>query len=200
MKQLYEGNTTSQEWDKQIITDLSFIRAKLRYPLRRKLLAPLIAWTVFFLLICAVIFSSLLNGSGSPGMPFFIFLPLIGPVLLVIRYLHSLKFVTVHTPFTLADNIKILDRFLTSQRMLIFRHPDAPEIFQILSKDVGTGSEEREIMIFIADEQRILVNSQFTNAGWRLPQGKSHVDEMCGRLMQFMKVGSSASRDLQLFE
>ena len=186
MKRLRDGTTHRPNWDKQILTDLSYIKQHLRYPMRLRILTPIVFWIVFSLLVGGIILSSMLEKNFSPVF-LFSFIPLLLPCMIILRYVRSLRFAKVQTPYTLAENMAILERFLKAHHLLIFRHPQAPEVFQILSKDISVGKEEREIMIFIADDYRVLVNSQFTQAGWSLPQGKSHVNQMCQSLLHYMK-------------
>lgn len=197
MKRLQEGNTSGANWDRRIIADLSYIKQHLRYPTRKKVITPIVFWIAFFLLVTALVLASVSDKDVSPRV-IVAFVPLLLPWIIIFRYIHSLRFIRVQTPYVLAQNIVMIERFLNVNSLLIFRHPEAPEVFQIISKDISVGKEEREIMIFIADDYRILVNSQFTQGGWSLPQGKSHVNQMCESLMRFMKhTHVSSSTDLQ---
>lgn len=197
MKRLQEANISGAEWEKQIVADLSFIKQHFRYPMRRKIIAPIIFWIVFFVLVAALVIASILD-TDKPGKGLIAIVPLLIPWIIIFRYVHSLRFVKVQTPYTLSQNMVMIEQFLKASQLLIFRHPEAPEVFQILSKDISVGKEDREIMVFIADDYRILVNSQFTQGGWSLPQGKSHVNQMCERLMRYMKrTQFSAYTDLQ---
>lgn len=197
VKRLQDGNTKHTEWDKQIITDLSYIKRHLRYPMHRKVITPIIFWIVLFLLISGLVLSAVLEKDTS-SKSVIAFAPLILPWVIILYYVHSLRFTKVQTPYTLAQNIGIIEQFLKTNHLLIFRHPEAPEVFQIVSKDISAGKEEREMMFFIADDYRILVNSQFTQSGWSLPQGKNHVNQMCENLMRFIKrMHVSLSTDIQ---
>lgn len=190
MKQLQQDSTTNTDWSKQIVTDLSFIKRHLRYPMRKSRWIPILFWSLFFVLIVALILSAILD-KDSVTKPI-VLVPVIIPFIIVFRYIHSLRFVKVNTPFYLDENIKVLERFLTAQQLLTYRHPEAPEVFQILSKNISTGKEDREILVFIADDKRVLLNSHFTNSGWSLPMGKSHADEMAKMLVKFISSGAPA--------
>ncbi|HTN44926.1 MAG TPA: hypothetical protein VL098_01175 [Flavipsychrobacter sp.] len=190
MKQLEQESTTHTDWNKGIVADLSFIKKYLRYPMRKSRWIPILFWSLFFILIVVLILSAILD-QGGVTQPV-VLVPVIIPFIIVFRYVHSLRFVKVTTPFYLDENVKALERFLTAQQLLTYRHPEAPEVFQILSRNISAGKEDREILIFIADDKRILLNSHFTRSGWSLSTGKNHVDEMARMLVKFIRSGDRA--------
>src|SRR5690606_16844063 len=124
MKRLRDGTTHRPNWDKQILTDLSYIKQHLRYPMRLRVLTPIVFWIVFFLLVGGIILSSMLEKNFSPVF-LFSFIPLLLPCMIILRYVRSLRFAKVQTPYTLAENMAILERFLKAHHLLIFRHPQA---------------------------------------------------------------------------
>lgn len=84
-------------------------------------------------------------------------------LLAVIRRIKSFRFISIKSDFVVNENIKLVRQFLQRQNIAFFHNPDAPEVFQISSRvlDIQTGN--REIMVFIADDKRILLNSHFTS-------------------------------------
>ena len=80
------------------------------------------------------------------------------------RYIDIIRFKPVATGFPLVKNMQLLETFLKEEQLVVFRHPESPGIYQIISKNISAVGDEREVMIFIADDNRILVNSHFTTS------------------------------------
>jgi len=192
MKKLNEHAGSNADWDSALIKDLSYIKSRLRYPPRRSTIMPALVWSLLILIMMALVLLTILNrNSEGLSIPGINIIMAISTVTLfvgnIVRYLQSLKFITVHTGNFLAENISLLDGFLTSQCMLVFRHPDAPEIFQIQSRNLSAGKEDREIIVFIADDNRILINSHFTNRGWGISPAQRHHKQMAGMLRAYIQ-------------
>ncbi|MBA3827497.1 MAG: hypothetical protein H0X33_01030 [Taibaiella sp.] len=181
MKALPENNTEG-EWSSSLIKDLSFIKKNLRYPLSKKTLVPGIIIGLVIALVLRITFIgwTLKNGShrGSWATYLLIFFIAVPLVISIARYIQTLKFIAIPTAYYLGENMQLLQKFLESERLITLRHPDAPEVFQIVSKSVSQYKDEREIMIFIADDKRILINSHFTNTGFTIVPASKHYKQM----------------------
>jgi hypothetical protein len=192
MKQLNEHTGSSAGWDNSLIKDLSYIKANLRYPIKTATIMPVLMWAAFILLMMALVSVTIYQRTGKgESIPALNIIMAASTTILfvinIVRYLQSLKFISVHTGNYLKENIQSLETFLKSQQMLVFRHPDAPEIFQIQSRNLSAGKEDREVIIFIADDQRILINSHFTNKGWGFAPSQRHHRQMAGMLRKYMQ-------------
>lgn len=192
MKKLQESNSENSNWENQLIEDLSFIKKHLRYPLRRMTLMPLISAGAisiyFFRTIVMVAFFQKNHHFNFIILLIVILMSL--PVFMALRrYLDIIKFTPVATTLFLADNIKLLERFLKEQHFVVFKHPDAPEIFQIISKNISAIGDEREVLVFIADDKRILINSHFSYSRkrFRLLSAPTHHREIIKLLRNWIK-------------
>ena len=159
MKQL-QGNNTGPQWNSTLLHDLVFIKQHLRYPFSKKTLPK--TFIVAFLLIIGVrMMGFVFLAAHSNNLFFKLF---IIPLLVVIiigsfyQYYRTLQFRSIPTPFFANENRKLIEVFLRSQQLMLYQHPDAPEVFQIASRAIGGGKNpQREIMIFIADDKRVLI-------------------------------------------
>jgi hypothetical protein len=195
MKFLNQENQ-QQRFDSELLEDLSFIKERLRYPYRRMTVMPLLAAGVFVAILFRLLFAVVLM-KGSGLLRAVIFIPLVGiPAFIGIkRYFNLIRFFPVATPLYIAGNIQLLQRFLEEQRLVTFRHPEAPEIFQIISTNIDAFGDEREVLIFICDDKRILINSHFTSSRqrFRFFIATSHQQEMIRQLRSWLKKELSKS-------
>jgi hypothetical protein len=185
MKWLNEGSDTAHDWESRLLKDLSFIKKNMRYPMRGKMLLPIVFWCFFFLVVISVFIFYLYEGADSKIRLF----PILGfvlPVTLLFRYWQSLRFVRLYSPYSVLENIMLVERFLKEQQILVYRHSNAPEVLQIISKRISATKDEREFMVFIADEKQILLNSHFTNAGWSFAPARSHAKMMAKSLQRYI--------------
>lgn len=193
MKLLNIGNDDSQAWDKQLIQDLSFIKKNLRYPMRISKMLPLIFWSIFLMIVITLLFIYFFSGETKARI-----FPIVGfvfPCVILYRYIKSLQFIKIDSPYFLLENTALIERFLKVQHILVYRHPEAPEVLQIISKNISAGNkEDREIMIFIADDKQILVNSHFTNSGWSISP-RSHAKMMGKDLEKFIRDTTTMPND-----
>lgn len=149
-------------------------------------------WTTLLFLsiipgVCAVIYTVLfLNGNGKMADYWIVAMMALTFIFVTRRYLNTLRFRPVPALTTTAENIRLLLLFLQSNHFAFHQHPIAPEVFQIISRNISASGEDREVMVFIADEGRILLNSHFTQSGSKLTMGTSHVREMAKDLRQFI--------------
>lgn len=179
------------DWQKDIFKDLAFIKQNLRYPWKSSMRSPLIFWIFYLAFFLSIgVFSLYIdNGLTRINRGFllefsFIFI-LTG--IAIWRYLKSLKFKIINSGLSKNLNIQLTAEFLKQKHLLVFHHPDCEDIMQIISRQISKETEQREVLIFIADENRILVNSHFTKRGWHLPGRKTHDKQITAELNEFIE-------------
>ena len=196
MKQLRSGAGRA-DWDNELIGKLGFIKQKLRYPISRYTILPAAAIGMLLPGISLLIFLTLAGRHADdkrhwPQVMMIAFLLLAG-FIAARRYWQTLNFKAIPTPYFSTDNQIILQRFLQDQHLAFARHPEAPEVFQIMSKNISALKEEREIIVFIADDRRILINSHFTQTGTNFAIGTPHHLQMAGMLQAWMNAGGRST-------
>lgn len=147
--------------------------------------------TVFFMAaipgLCLFLYGFLfLRSGGQLSVYLIIIISLAANLLVLMKYYQTLRFRPVPAMPAATDNIKLLLNFLQSNHFAFHQHPQAPEVFQILSRNISAVGEDREVMVFLADEGRILLNSHFIQGGTKVTMGTSHVREMAKDLKQFL--------------
>ncbi len=186
MKKLSEG-TEQYQFNNQLLEDLSFIKAKKRYPIKRMTTIPLISAGIMLLYLGWLFLhfgSSVYNGSYALTILLAI------PVIVAFkRYIDMLRFSELQTPYFTAENRDLLLQFLQSEHFAFSLHPEAPEIFMMLSKNISAIGEEREVLIFIADDRRILINSHFTRSRkkFHFIGGATHHMQIIKQLRNWLK-------------
>ncbi len=192
MRAIANGNNDAQ-WDNKLLKDLGFIKKKLRYPLNAKTLTPVLLVAFITAIIGLFLLSShfydkehktkyqVVLAFSIIFIPFFVSL---------VRYIQSLKFVSIPTQFFATKNMALLENFLKAQQLAVFHHPEAPEVFQIISKAIDQYKDQREVMIFIADDKRILINSHFTNQGFSLVATALHRKDMGNTLKSWISANA----------
>jgi hypothetical protein len=184
------NSSNDAQWDSKLFKDLSFIKKKLRYPLTAKTLAPVLMVAVITVLIAFVLLSSYIHNQGAHklnyNLPIFFAVSFIPITVSIVRYVQSLKFISIPTQYFGTENMALIEKFLKAQHLAVFHHPEAPEVFQIISKSIDQYKDKREVMIFIADDKRILVNSHFTNQGFILVPAAPHRKEMSIALQKWI--------------
>lgn len=163
----------SSHWHSPLLKDLGYIRKHLRYPLNQRTIVsilPIVGSLVFLLLIGSLFFVSIRTGDERFAFSLHNILPFVvtGLVfftigLMIYRRIQTLRFIAVKSDFAVSDNIRIIRLFLEQQYIAYYHHPDAPEVFQIASRPLDRENDQREIMVFIADDYRVLINSHFSN-------------------------------------
>ncbi len=152
-----------------VYEDLDFIKKKLHYPLRRRLLVPLLAWILPLLALYGFSLARIW-GAGNPADSrryYMGVLPVIFTIITLVglsRYGATLRFSTLYTGLDKIRTRNLVAAFLEAQQVAVITHPMSKDIFQIVSTPVSSRSGDmREVMVLIADEGRILVNSHFAN-------------------------------------
>ena len=167
-------NPISAHWESPLLHDISFIKKHLRYPVNKKTIWPilslfsLVLWIVVVFSFIFVMSTDKIKRAGITmdmiGGMFAILMLLSVFVMLIYRKARDLKFISIKSNFTELDNITLIRQFLTKQNIAFYHKADAPEVFQISSTILDKENGQREIMVFIADDNRILLNSHFTVA------------------------------------
>jgi hypothetical protein len=191
MKRIGNG-FSEQEWNSRIVAQLSFIKKHLRYPLTGRTSRPFIFWAANFLALGFVIYTVVHANAGNhkkayPFMVVMLFMVVLPGISQLIRYLRTLYFTTVVARPSVATNMFLLERFFQLNNFAYARHSEAPEVFQMLSTNIRSLKGEREIVVFIADEGRILVNSHFTHSRFISPVGSARYREMAKMLSAWLK-------------
>ena len=161
MKQIDQPEYSAQE--NRLLRDLSFIKAHRRYPLRLRLLLPFISIVPGVYVLLRLLGNTRTDNFDKIGFPVLI----ISTIILIVAsaYIRQLKFTSIRLPYDAKRNAALLKKFLQEQHLAFYQLPDAPEIFQIISRERREGSTQ-EVVVFIADDNRILVNSHFTKQRW----------------------------------
>jgi hypothetical protein len=184
------GNNAGPQWSSKLIDDLSFIKKHHRYPLSKKTLIP--TFSLLLIVACSswMIYTTVFRHKMEiSAIIWFVLLLLAVSVFgAIYNYYNLLRFKTIPTGYASLENRKLVDEFLTSQQLNVFRHPQAPEVLQILSRPLGNNTEQREVMIFIADDKRLLINSHFINQKWTVSPQSRNYRIMANRLKEWMKI------------
>ena len=191
MKAIENGSLNDTTWNSELIRDLAFIKKHLRYRLSKKIILRSTGiGFVFVLLIRLGSTLWLVDRSKAFQNPImWLLLIVVAAAILfpIVSYFQVLKFKVISTPYLSAENQEIVKQFLTSMHLALSRHPEAPEIFQIMSRNIsGGGKEQREIMIFIADVRRILVNSHYSRGGFNILPPSYNYRQMAKQLQKFV--------------
>ncbi|MBW7913497.1 MAG: hypothetical protein H3C54_07335 [Taibaiella sp.] len=185
----------SGDWQNELIRDLAYIKAHKRYKLGKKTIAPAsiialllltmarLAWPFIFLSFSAAPTqqSSLLQWIFSLSIAFLL-------LTVVYSFFKVLKFETLKTPQFMQENIILLHKFFTQNRLAYTQHPEAPEVFMIISRnlDANPKKDYREVMVFIADDKQILVNSHFTGKKFNITPPSRNYRRMARELQKWL--------------
>jgi hypothetical protein len=191
MRQIGEGGQEAG-WNSRLVQQLGFIRKHLRYPVSRQTALPVVLLAASVPAVGLIFYSVLFTRSKSsylgPWFPALLFsLMLLPAIVTALRYFRTLRFTAVPARPTIAENMLLMQQFLRAHHFAVGRHPEAPEVFQIISKNISALRDEREVVIFIADEGRILVNSHFTQNRFRTSIGVPHYREIARMLEAWIR-------------
>lgn len=196
MKNLSQ-NIQQPKWNDQLLNDLAFIKRHLRYPIVRARLQSAVLWSVIFM--TPLVLFTLLDTSNTAHPRFFTIIQPLMCIFLCIMFMYrtreSLRFSSIPTDFSSVENRQLTEDFLRSLHLAFYQHPNAPEVLQILSRNTSAGKEDREVMIFIADDNRILINSHFTGKWYSFPPSKGHYREIADKLQLYIKRLSIINND-----
>lgn len=189
MYPLLPSGQPAPEWDNRLIADIGFIKKHLRYPIGRYTILPFALLALIIPVLVIIIYLMIIgrHAGDHSFRPFIgIALPVIVGCIFARRAWDMLHFRAVPTPYFATENQLLLLRFLQAHHFAFARHPDAPEVFQIMSKSISALQDEREIIVFIADDRRILINSHFTQNRYKASGGTSHLRQIEGLLERWL--------------
>lgn len=184
------------KWQRNLLSDLDYIKMHLRYPWKNGMKAPLYVAATFIAVYIALLLVDRLWATAKNDFIHF-FLPLSAlalAILSIIHYLNSLRFTAIETGLGKNLNRQLLFSFLLKKQLLSYEHPQCPDIIQILSRPVNINSEQREVLVFIATENRILVNSHFTENHWIILLKKRHDKSMARALGEYIADSKKQSK------
>ena len=183
------GNNAGPQWGNQLFDDLVFIKKHRRYPLGKKMIIPVLSILFLVLFGTRMIYTSLFIYKTDISVMLWIAMVFVvlGMFGMTYSFYNILRFRSIPTPFPAMENMKLVDEFLRSQQLNVYHHPQAPEVLQILSRPLGN-SEQREVMILIADDKRILVNSHIINQKWTISPPSRNSRQMAHRLKEWLKI------------
>lgn len=189
------GNNANAQWKSSLLDDLVFIKQHMRYPMTKKTIPSVFIIGAALASGAYMLWTTVRLGIKGNLWLTWLVLALMTTVYItnVIHYLRTLRFKVIPTSFFAAENMKLIDTFLRHQQLNLYRHPEAPEVFQILSRPLGNNTDQREVMIFIADDKRILVNSHFTNQKWAILNASGNAKQMAKRLKDWIAVNNETA-------
>lgn len=195
-------NPETASFQNKLLEDLNFIKKYRRYPFRRMTLMPfLISGLLIASLFRFIPGAYFLAGlKTAPAFLMIIILCIFPMVVTIKRYINLIRFFEVKTPFSLSQNLFLLKKFLSENHFLVFHHPKAPEVLQIISKNIDAFGEEREVLIFIADEKRILINSHFSSSRkwFRLLSASTHEQQIIKQLKSWLRQNNMSQNHTSL--
>jgi hypothetical protein len=202
MKQL-GTDSNSANWNAALVGQLSFIRKQLRFPANRRTLTPLIAIALSSIGLPLLVVPALFRKSAAGGLhPLWWLVPLLllPTIVAAVRYVRSLRFIAVPAYPLQADNMRLAEAFFRTHAFAFGRHPEAPEVYQMLSRNVGNRETElREVLLFIADPGRILLNSHFVGDRFGMPVSSGHSRRMAKMLVRFLNEQQSNEKTTELY-
>jgi hypothetical protein len=183
--------TDKDTWEGSIIKDLAFIKQHKRYRWTAKLRLPIVVFAVLFTLsACLYFFSSTPSDGPVQAKRWVQFLIPLGALAVMAsfmwRYLESLKFIELKTMLTKETNHNLVVAFLNEKHLLVYHHPESEDVLQIVSRPINSGDERREVLVFVMDENNLLINSHFSNNGWRMTGARRHDKQIADELYRFI--------------
>ena len=185
----------SNNWQNDLLRDLAYIKKRKRYKLGKKTIAPAGIVTLVLLTIVRLVWPLLfLNFSTQhtrqSSLLQWVFSLSIALLLLTVVYsfFKVLKFETLKTPRYIQENTVLLHKFFTNNHLAYTQHPEAPEVFMIVSRnlDANAKNDYREVMVFIADDKQILVNSHFTGKKFNITPPSRNFKRMAKQLQSWL--------------
>lgn len=196
MKQLNSGGGNA-DWGSKIIKDLAFIKKKKRYPLTARAVAPLSSLLLLSILYGSFIGRVNLSKSGTPQLIGILMIALIS-ITAIYNIRQTFSFSRIATPYHLQANMDMLKKFLQSQHLAFSQHPEAPEVFMILSKNLSLRGDYREIVIFITDDNQVLLNSHFTGSRFSITPPSKNYKLMARMLKEWLETNKPTNTSQSL--
>lgn len=178
-----------------MLNDLAFIKQHKRYPLGKRTVAPAALAGFLFLAAMRVVWPVLFitttgNSSAQSGLAGWIIISVVGgfTIFMAVQAFRVLKFDKLDSPYHLAENMVLLKKFFTSNHLAFTQHPEAQEVFMIISRnlDASPKRDYREVMVFIADDKQILVNSHFTGKKFSITPPSRNYKRMSKELQRWL--------------
>ena len=182
----------------KLIAQLSFIKRHLRYPLDRQKFVALFA----MLLTVPLPLFLWLFFKRNPQHEFPFWLMMLGLMMFIpavfnlFRFLQTFRFIAVASQFDAVENELLLIRFFQSCQLRFERHSANPELFWIMSRKLNRDTETREVVIFIVEDKRILINSHFTRPRFISPVGQPHHRELAKTLNKWLDSNRPVTADI----
>ena len=182
-------------WQNELLKDLNFIKQHKRYPMGKRTISPALLSGLLLLVIIRIGWPLIfLSGSSAPPEQKSVLQWSLTAIIVVFmaitiyQAIRVLKFDELKTPFFLQQNVVLLHKFFTQNRLAYTQHPEAPEVFMIISRnlDANTKNDYREVMVFIADDNQILVNSHFTGKKFNITPPSRNYKRMARELQQWL--------------
>ena len=169
--------------------DVAFIRRKLRYPINTFRKVVPFMFVIFFIGVYWFIYYELLQvGTFARSKIFPQLFPFSISGLIItfamIRYVRSLFFEKFHTGLRTADNIRLLESFFIHQQVRHHTIANYPDVLIVNSVMNGKGNEQ-EIVVFIAIDNTILINSHISTSNI-FPRSKRKYKELLSMLKSFL--------------
>lgn len=180
-------------WDSEILKDISFIKKHKRYPISSKTIGPTLFIGFLFIIVArfAGVGFILFNAKQTIAQYLLLVVVIISVIALILQYYRTLKFMEISNDSTLAQNKKLLIKFFQHQQLAHSQHPEAPEVLAIISKNLKTKGEHREVMLFLIDDKKILINSHFTGSKFTVTPQSKHYRQMASRLKDWLQIHAS---------
>lgn len=172
----------------QLVSQLSFIKKKLRYPIDKKKFLPVLTLIPASLFPIFYLINTYEHRHGNlPWLLLLICIFLFVPAIVALfRLRQTFFFVPVRTGCSASENARQLISFFQDNQLRFEQHPEARELFWIMSRSLHRNSDTREVVFFVVDENRILINGHFTDMNRRVPAGSPHHRQMAKKLRKWM--------------
>ncbi len=102
----------------------------------------------------------------------------------MIRYVRSLFFEKFHTGLRTADNIRLLESFFIHQQVRHHTIANYPDVL-IVNSVMNSKGNEQEIVVFIAMDNTILINSHISTSNI-FPRSKRKYKQLLSMLKSFL--------------
>ena len=172
-------------------TDIDFIKKHLRYPLNSfQKYKPFVVFFVMIIVIALIAFFLISKGENDSSMKSFFrkSIPFLGAFISIsygfYKFYTSLFFDKIKTSFSIEDNKVLLTNFFMSNHFKYYVMHDLHDVFMMQSSLIK-GSKEQEIVIFIAVDNEILINSHISTSNI-FHQHKRKVNELVMMLEKFV--------------
>ncbi|HEY9177466.1 MAG TPA: hypothetical protein VIN07_07225 [Flavipsychrobacter sp.] len=182
-------------WENTLLNDLAFIKQHRRYPMSKRTIGPAALLGFSLLAVLRILWPFIfITTSDSvvrnqPVLQWILILAaVLTAVLVLFQAFRVLIFDKLGTSYHIQENIVLLKKFFTTNHLAYTQHPEAPEVFMIISRnlDINSKNDYREVMVFIADDKQILVNSHFTGKRFNITPPSRNYKRMAKELQHWL--------------